>query len=43
MAMGNIYIGHKLIILLNVWAKKGSQKKNLSGPCLMPPKWKRAL
>jgi len=48
MAMGNIYIGQKLIILLHVWAKKGVSKKKqqqnfVTGPCLMPPKLKMAL
>jgi len=48
MAMGNIYIGQKLIILLHFWAKKGVSKKkkkekisNFDRPCFMLPKLKR--
>jgi len=44
MAMGKIYIGQKLIILLHIWAKKGiSKQKTLSRPYLMSPKLKKAL
>jgi len=43
MAMGKIYIGQKLIILLHVWTKKGVSRKTKKlcyGPASWPPSWK---